>query len=337
MKVLGKSAVRQVGRCPCGLTATEQLLRWCERHSRSETVTFQNTDRSVSHCPNSGRFNGKPSRWHEGNPSLWVVANPCDAEPMKVWSLITLPIEPNVCRPENRSCPCRQIQVEGIIQADTPRIRPLNKFRPISRRLKNEAVSLCESEKKTHRPLSLRQCQPFRGDKSPQSVGDFQVPMKRQKDTEVARYIVTTEFPCPAHQSRVFIGLLHPQKADRCVSDEPVLHSSSLQPLRAFRCWISTSSKLPFALLIILTTLRHSLSSALSSSRCISLHFLRVFSGSSQPMTGISFPSTTIVPTIFGLLLRFRFSAIYRRLLLSSQFCRQSRKSMDEIRYGGER
>jgi hypothetical protein len=53
-------------------------------------------------------------------------------------------------------------------------------------------------------------------------------------------------------------------------------------------------------------------------------------------MTGISFPSTTIVPTIFGLLFRLRFSATSRRLLSLLQFCHQLRKSMDEIRDGGE-
>ena len=328
MKVLGKSAVRQVGRCQCGLTATEQLLRWCERHSRSETVTFQNTDRSVSHCPDSGRFNGKPSRWHEGNPSLWVVANPCDAEPMKVWSLISLPIEPNVCRPENRSRPCRQIQVEGIMQADTPRIRPLNKFRPISRRLKKQKMLVSETKGGVFRFLGLA---------NPQATGsNSQRPVERHHDLPSSRLNISEQLQGSANEQRVLTWNFSPQHCEGCVRNQPI-HSLFCHFRKASLCSTKISNRLNgLTFCISLHISRNSRIKSFAAPRSNCRHFLRVFSGSSQPMTGISFPSTTIVPTTFGLRERFRFSAIYLRLLFPSQFCHQWRFVQDEICNGGD-
>jgi len=131
-----------------------------------------------------GNTKANQSRRHKGNSSLRVVTNPTDAQPMQVWTLIPLSVKPNVGCPENCSRPCRQVQIDGIIQADAPSICPANEFRPIGRRLQEEAMLVGEPQEKPHRSLGFWQCQPFRSDKSSQGVSNFKVPVERQKDAK---------------------------------------------------------------------------------------------------------------------------------------------------------
>jgi len=288
---------------------------------------------SVFQCRNS------KADWswrHKGNSSLRVVANPTDTQPMQVGALIPLSIKPNVGCPENRSRPRCQVQIDDIIEADAPSVRSPNEFCPVNWRLQKEKISRSEAQYGGLHPLGVFHRQEACSNSPAKSIANFQQPMEWHNDSPLSNLYVPKQSHRFPHQIGILSRNFCPKHCKGRISNQPI-SPSFRHLLNASLCCKKISSRLNgFTFLVSRHKLRNSCSISRIPSRLSCRHFLRVFSGSIHPMTGISFPSTTIVPTIFGLLFRLRFSATSRRLLSLLQFCHQLRKSMDEIRDGGE-
>ncbi len=151
---------------------------------------------------------------------------------------------------------------------------------------------------------------------------------------------IAVKLPRLASKVRFFSLRLYPQSADRRISHCPNFrhfrHGSSLfhHQRRASHICSNSSDRLFPTLLRAISIPSLSHSNFWAFFRCCFNQSRCAFSGSSQPTTEISFPSTTIVPAIFGL--RERLRAVPSRLLFRFHFAANFALHFKQILNGGE-
>jgi hypothetical protein len=255
-----------------------------------------------------GNTKANQSRRHKGNSSLRVVTNPTNFNAMQFGMLVPLPIDAQICCPENAVNTLSEQKVKRVVKVKSPLIGNTYQFVPTDCGLANNAITSRELVQPPHCPLGLIATQFSRRDKTAKRPSDFQSPVEWQSDPIFTRNNVSVKLSCFPRKEQVFAFNFHPQNAYRCISHCPNSgvsnhFSSSLHHQRmASRILSNSSSKLPSTLLNAFSISRRSRSNSLALFRLSFSHCLNAFRVSGHSTTGISFPSTTIVPTIFGLL-----------------------------------
>lgn len=264
-----------------------------------------------------GKFSVKPigislSWWHKGDISVWVVANPSNSNPVQIGTLVPLPIQPQIgCPKYNTNSPCQE-KVDCVVKKKTLFVSDSYQLLTTVRWLTNDAILHCEVCQPPHRPLCFQQTQLASGDETPQRPSNFQPPMEGQCDPKISCNDIAIKLLRFTSKVRIFPPRLYPQSANRRIRQCPNfghfyhVSSSFHHQRKASLIRSNSSNRLPSTLLSAFSISQRSRSNSRAFLRRSRSQRFNASLVSGYSAIGISFPSTTIVPTILGFFLRLR-------------------------------
>jgi len=247
------------------------------------------------------------SRRNKRDSRLRVVTNPTDHhDTTQIFPAMPLPIKSQIRCPKNASDSLCQQQINRVVKVESPCISSGNKLIPADGKFTNDTMLQSKGCHPTHCLSCFGQTHLFGCHEVANYSSNFQSPVEWQSNSVSTFNNVTVKHFGMTDEVWVFTTNFKPQGTYRRIGHCPRWQchfSSSFHHQRmASRILSNSSSKLPSTLLSAFSISRRSRSNSLAFFRLSLSQRRYAFSASSHSTTGISFPSTTIVPTIFGLL-----------------------------------